>query len=286
MLSAFSPMRRNLEHLGFVFHLPHSSSLYRHCQNCCSGAEISSSFGSTLQGGHLVAFGAVGKVHEWEPDVVFIFCAVSCCSVPLQGSLASGTSPSSARWRSWLATAPSRATTSSAVNPVARKPPPPPARRPPSAPALPREPPLPALLCCSPPAPLTLLGGDPGGTLLQHLGLSQPLLEGCLAAVLPPGGCPPRMSQAGASQPGNPLGTIPPWARGSLLPPTLPPSPLFPPLPPRPPEMVFTGGTARFGKEPAHPQIPEKTTFFLLSPAPSQLWHGFFCFFDSATEKR
>ncbi|XP_054063144.1 A disintegrin and metalloproteinase with thrombospondin motifs 14 isoform X3 [Rissa tridactyla] len=105
------------------------------------------------------------------------------------GSRASGTSPSSARWRSWPATAPSRATTSSAANPAARKPPPPPAR--PRPPVLPWDPPLLAPLLRSPPAPPPLPGGDAVGTPPWLLGLSQPPAEGCLAVMLSPGDCRP-----------------------------------------------------------------------------------------------
>ncbi|KAM6066907.1 A disintegrin and metalloproteinase with thrombospondin motifs 14 isoform 2-T2 [Chlamydotis macqueenii] len=121
-------------------------------------------------------------------------------------NLASGTSPSSARWRSWPATAPSPATTSSAASPAARKPPPPPACPPPPAPALPRHLPLPVRLRRSPLAPPPLPGGDPVGTPLRLPA------EGRRAAMLFPGGCQPRASRAGTGQPGNPLGTAGPGA--------------------------------------------------------------------------
>ncbi|XP_075361500.1 A disintegrin and metalloproteinase with thrombospondin motifs 14 isoform X2 [Mycteria americana] len=178
------------------------------------------------------------------------------------GSLASGTSPSSARWRSWPATAPSPATTSSAVNPVARKPPLPPARPPPPAPALPRGPPLPAPLCHSPPALLPLPRANLVGTPPRLLGPGQLVTEGCPAAMLSPGGCQPRVSRAGARQPGNPLGITSPWGRGSLLPPSLSSSLSFS-LSPHFQRWFSRVVLPVLSHNLAHPEIPGKTTFFL-----------------------
>lgn len=189
---------------------------------------------------------------RWKGTAVgpcsFVLSDASPCSVPVQGSLASGTSPSSARWRSWPATAPSPATTSSAANRAARRAPRPRACPPPPAPA-----PLPAPLRRCPCVPPALRRGHPRGTppwLLRVLG----------------GG------QAGGRQPGNPPGTtvlsLPSLSFSPRLLLSLPHS-----------QQWFSWVVL-----PAHPKIPRKTTF---SPRASPILPAVAClFFDSATEKR
>ncbi|XP_069720069.1 A disintegrin and metalloproteinase with thrombospondin motifs 14 isoform X3 [Phaenicophaeus curvirostris] len=141
-------------------------------------------------------------------------------------NLALGTSPSSARWRSWPATAPSLATTSSAVNLVARKLPPPLPQPLPWPPVLLQEPALPAPLRLSHRAPPPLPRGNSMGSPPQLLWPAHLLVEGFPAVVLSLGCTLPRTSRTGAGQPGNPLGTTSPWGRENLLPPS-PPSPPF-----------------------------------------------------------